>query len=93
MANISERIIPISERILIQPLKAENKTKSGIIIPENAKENPQEGIILAVGKEVKNPLLKVGEKVLFKKYSGTKINYKQKKYLILHQTDILAIIN
>ncbi|UOQ27759.1 co-chaperonin GroES [Candidatus Karelsulcia muelleri] len=89
-----ENIIPISERILIKPLKAENKTKSGIIIPENAKENPQEGIILAVGNEVKNPLLKkVGEKVLFKKYSGTKINYKQTKYLILHQTDILAIIN
>ncbi|MGX7593430.1 GroES family chaperonin [Candidatus Karelsulcia muelleri] len=89
MANI----IPISERVLIKPLKAENKTKSGIIIPEKAKENPQEGIILAVGKEVKNTLLKVGEKVLFKKYSGTKINYNQKKYLILQKTDILAIIN
>ncbi|MGX6961033.1 MAG: co-chaperone GroES [Candidatus Karelsulcia muelleri] len=87
-----ENIIPISERVLIKPFQAENKTKSGIIIPENAKEKPQEGIILVVGKEVKNTLLKVGEKVLFKKYSGTKINYKQKKYLIIHQTDILAII-
>jgi chaperonin GroES len=87
-----ENIIPISERVLIKPFKAENKTKSGIIIPETAKEKPQEGIILAVGKEVKNTILKVGEKVLFKKYSGTKINYKQKKYLIIHKTDILAII-
>ncbi|MGX7591321.1 co-chaperone GroES [Candidatus Karelsulcia muelleri] len=87
-----EKIIPISERVLIKPLKAEHKTKSGIIIPENAKENPQEGIILAVGNEVKNTIIKVGEKVLFKKYSGTKINYKQTKYLIIHQTDILAII-
>ncbi|MGX7590467.1 co-chaperone GroES [Candidatus Karelsulcia muelleri] len=87
-----ENIIPISERVLIQPFKAEKKTKSGIILPSIAKEKPQEGIILAVGKEVKNTILKVGEKVLFKKYSGTKINYKQKKYLIIHTTDILAII-
>ncbi|WDE42225.1 co-chaperone GroES [Candidatus Karelsulcia muelleri] len=87
-----ENIIPISERVLIKPLKAEKKTKSGIIIPENAKEKPQEGIILSVGKEVKHTILKVGEKVLFKKYSGTKINYKKKKYLIIHTTDILAII-
>ncbi|MGX7592723.1 co-chaperone GroES [Candidatus Karelsulcia muelleri] len=85
-------IIPLSERVLIKPLKAENKTQSGIIIPENAQEKPQEGIILGVGKEVTNTLIKVGEKVLFKQYSGTKINYNNNKYLILQTTDILALI-
>ncbi|MGX7593000.1 co-chaperone GroES [Candidatus Karelsulcia muelleri] len=92
MKNKMENIIPISDRVLIKPLKAEKKTKSGIILPENAKENPQEGLILSVGKEVTNTMLKVGEKVLFKKYSGTQINYKKKKYLIIHTNDLLAII-
>ncbi len=92
-------IQPLGDRLLVEPLEAEEKTKGGIVIPDTAKEKPQEGKIVAVGSgrregEKVVPLeVKVGDKVLYGKYSGTEISDKDgSKYLILREDDILAII-
>lgn len=86
---------PLHDRVIIEPLPVENKTKTGIIIPETAKEKSQRGIVIAVGPGNKkyNITVKKGDKVLYGKYSGTKIKINDKKYLIMHENDIYAIIN
>ncbi len=94
------KIKPLGDRILVKPLEPEEKTKGGIVLPDTAKEKPQEGKVVAVGKgksteEGKNvPLeVKVGDKVLYGKYSGTEITTKDgEEYLILREEDILAIV-
>ncbi|AGS33421.1 Heat shock protein 60 family co-chaperone GroES [Candidatus Karelsulcia muelleri] len=92
MANL--KIQPLSDRVVIEPSPAETKTSSGIIIPDTAKEKPQEGIVVAVGLGKKNePLtVKTGNKVLYGKYSGTELRFNGKDYLIMRESDILAII-
>lgn len=87
-------IKPLADRVLVEPKAAETKTASGLIIPDNAKEKPQEGTILAVGSGKKDePMeLKVGDQVLYGKYAGTEINAEGKSYLIMRQSDILAVI-
>ena len=87
-------IKPLADRVLVEPAAAETKTSSGIIIPDTAKEKPQKGNIVAVGPGTKeNPVtLKVGNVVLYGKYSGTELNYEGKDYLIMKENDILAII-
>jgi chaperonin GroES len=88
-------IKPIGERVLVEALEAESKTAGGIIIPDNAQEKPQQGKVIAVGDgtaEVKLTL-KAGDKVLYGKYSGTEITYEGKKYMIMKESDVLAIIN
>ena len=87
-------IKPLADRVLVEPKAAETKTASGLIIPDNAKEKPQEGTILAVGSGTKDePMeLKVGDQVLYGKYAGTEINAEGKSYLIMRQSDILAVI-
>jgi chaperonin GroES len=84
----------LADRVLVEPAAAETKTSSGIIIPDTAKEKPQKGNIVAVGPGTKdNPVtLKVGDVVLYGKYSGTELNYEGKDYLIMKENDILAII-
>jgi chaperonin GroES len=84
----------LADRVLVEPAAAETKTSSGIIIPDTAKEKPQKGNIVAVGPGTKeNPVtLKVGNVVLYGKYSGTELNYEGKDYLIMKENDILAII-
>jgi len=87
-------IKPLADRVLVEPLEAETKTASGIIIPDTAKEKPQKGIVVAVGSGTKdNPItVKVGETVLYGKYSGTELKFESKDYLIMRESDILAIV-
>ena len=86
---------PLGLRVLVERVEEEAKTASGIIIPDNAKEKPLEGIVKAVSKEVQydeNLPLKEGDKVVFAKYSGTEITIDGKEYLVLNTDDILGII-
>ncbi len=88
------KIKPLADRVLIEPLEAETKTASGIIIPDTAKEKPQKGNVVAVGDGTKdNPVtLKIGQTVLYGKYSGTELKFEGKDLLIMKESDILAIV-
>jgi len=94
MANVQ----PLGDRVLLQPLEAEEKTSGGIIVPDSAKEKPQEGKVIAVGNgKVEDgkviPIeVKVGDKVLYGKYSGTEIKVNSEEMLIVKEEDILAVI-
>ena len=87
-------IKPLADRVLIKPMEAEEKTASGIIIPDTAKEKPQKGTVVAVGPGTKDEKMdvKAGDTVLYGKYSGTEIEMDNADYLIMRQSDILAII-
>jgi chaperonin GroES len=87
-------IQPLSDRVLVEPLAAETKTASGIIIPETAKEKPQKGVVVAVGKGKKDHVMTVksGDTVLYGKYAGTELKLEGKDYLIMREEDILAIV-
>ena len=87
-------IKPLADRVVVEPAAAEEKTASGIIIPDTAKEKPQKGLIVAIGTGKKDePLsVKVGDSVLYGKYSGTEITLDGKDYLIMRESDIFAII-
>ena len=89
------KITPLADRVLVQPSAAETKTASGIIIPDTAQEKPQKGSIVAVGKGTKdNPItVKKGDLVLYGKYAGTELKYDGEDYLIMKESDILAIIS
>lgn len=88
------KIKPLADRVIIEPQSAEVKTASGIYIPDTAQEKPQKGKVVAVGTGTKDEdmKLKIGDNVLYGKYSGTEINYENDKYLIMRQSDVLAII-
>ena len=88
------KIKPLADRVLIEPSAAETKTASGIIIPDTAQEKPQKGKVVAVGPgTTENPItLKVGDLILYGKYSGTELKYEGNDYLIMREADILAII-
>jgi len=93
------KIQPLADRIVVKVLEAEERTKGGIVLPDTAKEKPQEAEVIAIGKgkisdEGKTipPEVKVGDKILFGKYSGTEIRIDDKEYLILKEEDILAIV-
>jgi chaperonin GroES len=88
------KIKPLADRVIIEPAAAEEKTASGIIIPDTAKEKPQKGTVLAAGPGKKDePMtLKAGDVVLYGKYSGTEINIEGANYLIMRESDVLAII-
>lgn len=85
---------PLADRVLVEPAAAEEKTAGGIIIPDTAKEKPQKGKILAVGTGKKDePLtVKVGDEVLYGKYSGTEISIEGKDLLIMRESDIYAVV-
>jgi chaperonin GroES len=87
-------IKPLADRVIVEPSVAEEKTAGGIIIPDTAKEKPQRGTVRAVGPGKKDePLtVKVGDKVLYGKYSGTEISFEGQDYLIMKESDIVAII-
>ena len=87
-------IKPLADRVLVEPKAAETKTASGLFIPDNAKEKPQEGTVLAVGPGKKDePMeVKVGDTVLYGKYAGTELDLDGTQYLIMRQSDVLAII-
>ena len=93
------KIRPLQDRLLIQRIEEEEKTKGGIIIPDTAKEKPQEGKVIAVGKgkiddEGKaHPLdVKKGDRVLFSKYSGTEVNIEGDEHLIIREDDVLGVV-
>ena len=90
---------PLGDRIVVKPLEAEEKTKSGLVLPDTAKEKPQEGKVIAVGTGkllddgIVKPLeIKHGDRVLYGKYSGTEIRISNEDYLILREEDVLAIV-
>lgn len=85
---------PLHDRVLVQPNPAEEKTASGIIIPDTAKEKPMRGTVKAVGpgKPDEPTTVKVGDSVLYGKYAGTEITYEGEDYLIMRESDILAIV-
>ena len=87
-------IQPLGDRVLILPAPAEEKTVGGIIIPDTAKEKPLQGEIVAAGKGTKDEemVLKVGDRVLYGKYAGTELEYEGTKYLIMRQSDVLAVL-
>ncbi|NLZ28320.1 MAG: co-chaperone GroES [Firmicutes bacterium] len=91
---------PLGDRLVVKVLEAEEKTASGIVLPDKAKEKPQEGEVMAVGpgKILENGTrvdmeVKVGDRVLYSKYAGTEIKIKGEEYLILRQDDVLALVN
>ena len=92
MAKVN--IKPLADRVLIEPLAAETKTASGIIIPDTAKEKPQKGKVIAVGPGTKDEKMtvKVGETFLYGKYSGTELKLEGVDYLMMRESDILAIV-
>lgn len=87
-------IKPLSDRVLIEPAPAEEVTMSGIIIPNSAKEKPLYGKVLAVGNGTKDEemVLKEGDQVLYGKYAGTEIEFEGVKYIMMRQSDVLAVI-
>jgi chaperonin GroES len=100
MAKLAERIQPLNDRLVVKRLEAEDKTKSGIIIPDNAKEKPQQAEVLAVGPGKWNedgdervPMsVKVGDKVLFKKWGADEVKVDGEELLVLAETDVIAIL-
>ncbi len=97
---MSVNIKPLEDRILVKALEAEQTTASGLVIPDTAKEKPQEGEVVAVGPgrfnedgDERIPLdIKVGDKVIYSKYGGTEVKYSGEEYLILSARDVLAIV-
>ena len=96
---MSISIKPLADRVIVAPAAAEEKTKSGIIIPDTAKEKPQRGEVVAVGEgkvseqgSLMKPQVKVGDQVLYGKYAGTEISVEGSDYLIMRESDILAVL-
>ena len=92
MANV--KIKPLADRVLVQPMEAQSKTASGLIIPDTAKEKPQKGTVVAAGPGTKDEEMqvKVGDIVLYGKYAGSELNVDGTDYLMMRQSDILAVI-
>ncbi len=93
------KLRPLSDRIVVKPIEREAKTASGIILPESAREKPQEGEVIAVGPGARNdkgefmPLdIRIGDIVLYAKYAGTEVKLDEEKLLILRESDILAVV-
>jgi len=88
------KIKPLADRVLVKPAAAEEKTVGGIIIPDSAKEKPLKGEVVAVGNGTKDEemIVKTGDSVLYGKYAGTELELDSETYLIMRQSDILAII-
>ena len=88
------KLTPLADKVIVQQAEAETKTASGIIIPDTAQEKPQKGNVVAVGKGTKeNPItVKVGDSILYGKYAGTELKFEGEDFLIMKESDILAII-
>ena len=88
------KIQPLADRVLVRPVAAEEKTIGGIIIPDSAKEKPLRGEVIAVGNGTKDEamVLNAGDQVLYGKYAGTEVEYEGEKFLIMRQSDVLAIL-
>ncbi len=88
------KLKPLADRVLISPAAAEEKTVGGIIIPDTVKEKPLQGSVIAVGegKSDEKMILKEGDQVLYGKYAGTEVEFEGEKYLIMRQSDVVAVI-
>jgi len=88
------KIQPLADRVLVEPAPAEEKTVGGIIIPDTAKEKPLKGTVIATGNGTKDEtmVLKAGDAVLYGKYSGQEIEFEGKKYLMMRQSDVMAVL-
>lgn len=93
------KLKPLGDRVLVKPIAVEERTKSGIVLPDTAKEKPQQGKVLAVGQgrlldngQLVPLQVKEGDRVLYSKYSGTEVKIENEEYLVLSERDILAII-
>lgn len=88
------KLKPLGDRVVLQHKAAEEKTQSGIILPDSAKEKPQEAVVVAVGpgKEKVQMQVKEGDKVIYSKYSGTEVKFEEEDYVIVSQNDIIAVI-
>ena len=100
MARIDGKVRPLGDRVVVKPIEREEVTKSGIVLPDTAKEKPQEGEVLAIGPGRVNddgkrlPMdVKAGDRVLFAKYAGTELKLDDEELLILSEKDILAVVN
>jgi chaperonin GroES len=100
MADKKLKLRPLGDRVIVEPLEQEEKTASGILLPETAKDRPQEGLIVAVGpgrwdedgkKRIEMEVAR-GDKIVFAKYSGSEIKLDEKKYLIMGEKDVLAVL-
>lgn len=94
-----EKVKPLHDRVVVKRALEEEKTKGGIVIPDTAKEKPIKGEVVAVGTgkilesgEIRPPVIKVGEKVLFGKYSGTEVKFNDEEYIVMREDDIMATI-
>jgi chaperonin GroES len=92
-------IKPLADRVVVRPLEREEKTASGIVLPDTAKEKPQEGEVVAVGpgryedgKRIA-PEVKVGDRVIFSKYAGTEVKYNDVEYMVMRESDLLAVVS
>ncbi len=91
---------PLADRIVVRPLEAQEKTKSGLVVPDSAKEKPQEGKVLAVGSgrfmddgSIKALEIKTGDRVLYGRYAGTEVSLEGEDYLVLREDDVLAVVH
>lgn len=98
-STAAQHITPLFDNVLIRPLEAEQKTASGIVLPDTVKEKPQTGIVMAVGKGITDDkgkvipiVVKVGQKVMYKKWGGNEIKINNEEWMLVEQKDILAIV-
>lgn len=83
-------IKPLGDRVVIEPMKPEEKTASGLVIPTTAQTTPQEALVIAIGKDVTD--LKVGDRVIYSMYGGTKLDYDNKSFLVMDEKDIICVV-
>lgn len=92
------KLVPLGDKVIIKQMDAEEKTKSGIVLPTQSKEKPQQAEVIAVGPggEINGNkvemVLKVGDKVLYPKYSGTEVKFEEETYIVIKQSDVLAVV-
>lgn len=92
MRRLFQLLKPLGDRVIIEIVEAEEKTASGIVLPDSAQEKPQQGRVIAVSEKT-NFDLKEGDNIIFSKFAGTEVKHEGKEYLILRETDILAVID
>lgn len=83
---------PVGKRVVIEPIAAETTTASGLVIPDSARQAPQEAIVISVSSEIENPDVKVGDKVIYSIYGGTSISIGSKTYLVMEIADLIAVV-